>query len=88
MFVVGLVATYSTMMAMAINNVTGLRGPRLAQNPFVHANQDFADLVCLLLLSAAVVVISLLRKRLHLRGELLAGMWVALALAGLVLMVR
>lgn len=88
LFVAGWFGTYAILIALAINNVTGLRGPPRRDNPFVCENADFADCMVLLLVLVAVSVISFVRKRLHLRGELLAGMWFALAVGGLMLVLR
>ncbi|HMP59603.1 MAG TPA: hypothetical protein PKD86_09640 [Gemmatales bacterium] len=88
LFVVAVVGTYALVIVLAVNNVTGLRGAIRADNPFSHENQDLADVVVVLLVAIAVTLITLVRKRLRLRGEAIAGMWLAVLLGGLIILIR
>lgn len=88
LFLVAVIGTYALFIVLAVNNVTGLRGPPLSYNPFFHENQDLADGVVVLLVAASVGVLTFLRKRLRLRVEAVAGMWLAVLLGGLIILVR
>jgi hypothetical protein len=87
LFVAGWVGTYALLLALALNNVTGLRGGPVP-DAFTVENQDLADSLTLLVVGAAVALVTLLRGRLKLRWEFLAGQWVAVLLAGLVIRAR
>jgi len=87
-FLVAVVGTYALFIALAVNNITGLRGTIRSDNPFVHENQDLADGVVVLFVATLVTLITSVRKRLRLRGEVVAGMWLAVFLGGLVIRVR
>jgi hypothetical protein len=87
-FLAAWIGTYSIFIALAINNVTGLRGPPLSHNPFVAENEDLADFTVLLLVAVIVSLATGWRRRLRLRGEVVAGMWAAALLGGLVILIR
>jgi hypothetical protein len=82
-FLVGWVGTYALLLVLILNDVTGLRGEPGAD--LLPQNADFADTVVVLSVGALVAVLTLLRARLRLRWELLAGQWVAVLLAALVI---
>lgn len=88
LFLAGAAGAYTLFGVLAINNVTGLRGVPRAGAPFVHENEDLADGVVLLIVAAAAGLTTVARRRLHLRGEVLAGVWLALLLGGLVILLR
>ena len=88
LFLMAFIGTYVLVMAMLINNVTSLRGPPRADNPFVHEGEDWADTVVVSIVAAVVGLITIARKHLRLRGEAVAGMWLALLLSGLILLIR
>jgi hypothetical protein len=88
LFLVAAVGTYTLLSVLAVNNVTGLRGKPRPDNPFVQENQDLADGVVVLLVAALIGLITLVRKRLRLRGEAVAGMWLAVLLGGLIILIR
>jgi hypothetical protein len=87
LFVVGWVGTYALILVLAINNVTGLRGEFLP-GTLTCQDQDYADTVVLLLVGGVVTLLTLLRKRLRLRWEFLAGLWAAVFLTGIVICAR
>lgn len=88
LFIIALVVTYALFIVLAVHNVTGLRGAVRTDNPFMRENQDLADGVVVLLMSLLVAFITRIRQRLRLRGEAIAGMWAALFLGGLVILIR
>ncbi|MBX3426406.1 MAG: hypothetical protein KF688_12060 [Pirellulales bacterium] len=88
LFLIAAVGTYALTIALAINNVTGLRGAIRPDNPLIRENQDLADGIVVVLVATAVVGITMLRKRLRLRWEAVAGTWAAVLLGGLILLLR
>lgn len=88
LFLAAWVGTFALLIVLTVNNVTGLRGPTLSHNRFVHENENVADAVVLLVLAGGAALLGIVRKRLRLRGEFLAGMWVALLLGGLEIALR
>jgi hypothetical protein len=75
LFFLGWIGAFILGGILAVNNVTGLRGPPLGHNPFVHANQDYADLtvVCMLVLIAAWATFASIR--LQRMRPLACGIW-------------
>lgn len=82
LFLIGLVGTLVAVVGTYAALIT------LPMNVVTHQDAYRADRIFILLVFVAVGSISLVRKRLHLRTEFLAGMWGASALAGLFLEFR
>lgn len=80
--------TYLLFILLAVNNVLGLRGEPTADAPFVYEHQGMADSVVLILVAAVVGLVTAVRRRFHLYWEVVAGMWLAVLLVGLMLLVR
>jgi amino acid permease len=87
LFLVALIGTCALFGVLAGNNVTGLRGAPRSDNPFFYENQDVADGVVFLLVATLIGLITFVRKRLRLRAEAVAGMWMAVLLVGLIILV-
>jgi hypothetical protein len=88
LFLVAFIGTYGLFVVLALNNVTGLRGPPSDTYPVVYPNANQADGVVLLTLGAVTGLVSVFRKQLRLRVEAVAGMWLALLLGGLFILAR
>jgi hypothetical protein len=88
LFLVAWAGTYTGFAVLAMHNVLGLRGEPRHNNPFDLEDAALADGLLLVLLASVVGLVSLVRKRLRLRAEFVAGMWVALLTGGLVILLR
>ncbi len=88
LFLIATLGTYVLCTVLAVNNVTGLRGAPHSDNRFIHENQDLADGVVLLLVATVVGLLTLGRKPLRLRGEAVAGTWLAVLLGSLSILIR
>lgn len=88
LFLAAWIGTDAVLIVLVYYNVTGLRGPRLSNQLFAYENETLANGVVLLLLAGVVGFMSFVRKRLRLRAEFVAGMWIALLLGGLVIVLE
>lgn len=84
----GFIGTYMLATTLAVNNITGLRGPPLDSNPFVTANQDHADTTVVFIIGCVVVIATVVSVRWRWMRAIVAGMWVAVLVAGMVIALR
>ena len=82
LFLAGFVLTYAVVMALALNNVTGIRGGPVNNNPFDLENENVADFIVLGIVAACVGLLTYFRIRIGVRLAFLVGQWAAIFAAG------
>lgn len=88
LFVTGLIVTYVLAMILAINNVTGIRGKPIENNPWNLERQMAADFAVLGLVASGIAALTWLRRKFRLSPYFLAGQWTALALGCIMILTR
>lgn len=87
LFVLGWMGTYALFLLLVLNNATGLRGEPIPGG-FAVENATLADAILLVFVGGTVALLTMLRRRLKVRWELLAGQWAAVLLGAIVLLAR
>jgi hypothetical protein len=86
--ILGFVGTYMLATSLAMNNITGLRGSAVDSNPLVRANQDHADITVVCMIGGLVVIATVASIRWRWMRAIVAGMWIAVLAAGMVVTSR
>ncbi len=88
LFVTGLIVTYALAMILAINNVTGIRGKPIENNPWNLEHQLAADFTVLGMVAIGIAILTWLRRKFRLSPYFLAGQWAAIVLGCIMILSR
>lgn len=84
----GWIGSYVLGIFLAVNNVTGLRGPPLDGNPFVHANQDHADITVVFILGFLAILTTVASFRWPRMRAAAMGIWLGVISAAIMIELR